>query len=435
MAGTLSLEPISTKQAWIAELASRQPRMQLTTLAHHMDEAWLRAAWKRTRKDGAAGVDGMTSGQFAEGLDERLRGLVDSAKSGRWRAPPVRRTYIPKGKSVRPLGIPTLEDKVLQRAFLMLLEPVYEQDFLDCSYGFRPGRNAHQALERLREGLWKMGGGWVLDVDLRSFFDTVDHGILQGLVKERVRDGVVCRMIGKWLNAGVMENGAVVHQNRGTPQGGVLSPLLSNIYLHHAVDVWFEEVVKPRLRGSAFMVRYADDFVMAFETEDDARRVQKVLMLRLGRFKLELNSEKTRLVRFERAGGSRKAETFDFLGFTLYWGKSRRGRATIRWKTSRKSLNKTLTRFNQWCRRNRHRSIPWQHHAITRSLRGHDAYFGLTMNGRALQQLRRRVVRIWHRWLSRRSQRARLTWERFRSILRRFPLPEARVVHSVYRRA
>ncbi len=274
MAGTLSLEPISTKQAWIAELASRQPRMQLTTLAHHMDEAWLRAAWKRTRKDGAAGVDGMTSGQFAEGLDERLRGLVDSAKSGRWRAPPVRRTYIPKGKSVRPLGIPTLEDKVLQRAFLMLLEPVYEQDFLDCSYGFRPGRNAHQALERLREGLWKMGGGWVLDVDLRSFFDTVDHGILQGLVKERVRDGVVCRMIGKWLNAGVMENGAVVHQNRGTPQGGVLSPLLSNIYLHHAVDVWFEEVVKPRLRGSAFMVRYADDFVMAFETEDDARRVQ-----------------------------------------------------------------------------------------------------------------------------------------------------------------
>jgi RNA-directed DNA polymerase len=433
MAGTQRPEPISTRQARIAELASRQPRLQLTTLSHHIDQTWLMEAWRKIRKDGAVGIDGVHASEYETQLDERVAELEDSVKAGRWRAPPARRAYIPKGNGRRPLGIPTIEDKLLQRAFTMLLEPVFEQDFLDCSYGFRPRRSAHQALERVRDGLRAMGGGWVLDVDLRSFFDTVDHAILRELVEERVRDGVVLRTIGKWLNAGVLEEGTVLRDSRGTPQGGVISPLLANLYLHHAVDRWFAEMVMPRLHGRAFMVRYADDIVMAFEREDDARRVMAVLPHRLERFKLELNTEKTRLVNFvSPTRGGNDADSFNFLGFTLFWGTSRKGGSTIRWKTSKKSLNKTLRAFNEWCRRNYHQPIAMQHAALCRSLRGHDAYFGLTMNGRALQQLRTRVTRIWHKWMGRRSQRSRLTWDRFTRLLERFPLSRARVVHSVF---
>ena len=429
MAGTSRSEPISTRRQRIAELASREPRIQLTTLAHHIDRAWLHEAWRLTRKDGATGIDGVTAAEFGEDLDERLGELEDRVKAGQWRAPPVRRAYIPKadGKE-RPLGIPTIEDKVLQRAFVMLLEPVFEEDFLDCSYGFRPGRSAHQALETLWQGLMAMGGGWVLDVDLRSFFDTVDHAILRELVGERVRDGVVRRMIGKWLNAGVLEDGTVHRSTRGTPQGGVISPLLANVYLHHAVDAWFEEVVKPRLRGRAFMVRYADDFVMAFEQQEDAQRVLAVLPHRLERFKLELNTEKTRLVYFGRpSSGGPNPETFDFLGFTLYWGKSRKGWPTVRWKTSKKSFNRTLQAIHAWCRHHRHAPIPEQHAALCRKLRGHYQYFGLTMNSRALQRILNQVQRIWRFWLNRRSQRRSMQWAKFGQMLKRYPLPPPRL--------
>lgn len=438
MAGTLRPEPISTRRQRIAELTRRQPATALTTLAHHIDRTWMHEALRLTRKDGATGIDRQTMDEFMAGdLEETLGELEDLGKSGRYRAPPVRRVHIPKdGGKTRPLGIPTVADKVQQRAYAMLLEAVYEEVFLDCSYGFRPGRRAHQALEAVREGLREMGGGWVIDVDLASFFDTVDHATLRELVSKRVRDGVVLRMIGKWLNAGVMEDGAVRRSDRGTPQGGVISPLLANVYLHYAVDEWFQDEVKPRMSGRAFLVRYADDIVMVFEHESDARRVLAVLPRRLARFELALNPEKTRLVYFGRPRrGHPRPHTFDFLGFTLYWGLSRKGWKTIRWKTSRKRLNRTLVRFNQWLRRHRHEPVSEQQQTLSRMLRGHYNYFGLIMNSRALQQVYRRVVRLWRLWLDRRSQRGRMPWKRFVELLARHPLPRAKVVHSALRTA
>lgn len=438
MAGTLRPEPISTRRQRIAELAQRTPKVAFTTLAHHIDRTWMHEALRLTRKDGATGVDGQTMYELMAGnLDEKLGELEDIAKSGLYRAPPVRRTFIPKdGGKMRALGIPTVADKVLQRAFAMLLESVYEHDFVDCSYGFRPGRSAHDALNRLRDGLWEMGGGWVLDVDIKSFFDMVDHKILQDLVSKRIRDGVVGRMIGKWLNAGVMHEGSVTRSDRGTPQGGVISPILANVYLHYAVDVWFENEVKPRMNGAAFMVRYADDIVMVFEAEHDARRVFDVLPRRLARFKLEVSPEKTRLVYFGRPRRNRPPpDTFDFLGFTLHWGKSRNGADVIRWKTARKRLNRTLKAINEWLREHLHTPVPRQQRALNQRLRGHYQYFGLTMNMRSLQTIYIRVVQLWRYWLDRRSQRGRMIWSRFVDLLERHPLARPRVVHSVFRTA
>src|SRR6202030_3743146 len=237
----------------IAELAHSAPELAVTTLAHHLDLAWMREAYRRTRKDGATGVDGQSAQQYAERLEENLRSLLERAKAGTYRAPPVRRVHIPKGSGAetRPIGIPTFEDKVLQRAVAMVLEAVYEQDFLDCSYGFRPGRSAHQALDALWKEAMDMGGGWVLEVDIRKYFDSLDHGHLREILRRRVHDGVLLRLIGKWLNAGVLEDGSVSYPDAGTPQGGVISPLLANIFLHEVLDVWFDREVKPRLRGKA----------------------------------------------------------------------------------------------------------------------------------------------------------------------------------------
>jgi len=322
MVRTPSRELISTRQEKLATLAQLEPKLALTTMAHHIDEVWLREAYRRTRKDGAAGVDGVTAAQYETDLEANLASLLARFKTGRYRAPAVRRVHIPKPgspKKTRPIGIPTLEDKVLQRAVLMVLEPLYEQDFLDCSYGFRPGRSAHQALDALWQGLMGIGGGWLIDLDIRHFFDDVDWGHLGSFLDQRVRDGVIRRAIGKWLNAGVMEAGEVRHPDRGTPQGGVVSPLLSNLYLHEVLDVWFEREVKPRLRGRAFAVRFADDAVLAFEREEDAKRVLAVLSKRFEKYGLRLHPEKTRLVGFRspsRAGrgGSQRERSFEFLG-------------------------------------------------------------------------------------------------------------------------
>ena len=313
MMRTLGREIISTRQEKLAKLAQIEPKLVLTTLAHHIDEVWLREAYRRTRKDGAVGVDGVTAAQYEADLEANLASLLERFKSGRYRAPAVRRVHIPKpgkAKKTRPIGIPTLEDKVLQRAVLMVLEPVYEQDFLDCSYGFRRGRSAHQALDALWRGLMTMGGGWIIDLDIQSFFDDVDWDHLRSFLDRRVRDGVIRRAIGKWLNAGVMESGEVSHPDRGTPQGGVISPVLSNLYLHEVLDVWFEHEVKPRLRGRAFEIRFADDAALVFEREEDARRVLAVLSKRFAKYGLRLHPEKTRLVDFRsppRAGRRRLA--------------------------------------------------------------------------------------------------------------------------------
>jgi len=444
MTGTQSLTTVSTKLERIAELAKRKPGVSLQTLAHHIDLDWMREAHRRVRKDGAVGVDGQTAEEYAKNLEGNLQSLLDRAKSGDdYRAPPVRRVHIPKGdgSKTRPIGIPTFEDKVLQKAVAMVLEAVYEQDFRPCSYGFRPGRGAHDALSALWTQIMTLGGGWVLEADIESFFDSVDHAKLREVLSQRVSDGVLIRLIGKWLNAGVMEGGEVRHPDTGTPQGGVISPLLANVYLHEVLDVWWERDVQPRLSGRTSLVRYADDFVMVFEREDDARRVEAVLSKRFEKYGLKLHPEKTRLVRFERPnsqppgsdGGARSS--FDLLGFTHYWGKSRKGSWVVKRKTMSARLSRTLKRIAMWCSVHRHLSIKEQHTALSRKLCGHDAYYGLTGNGRALSQLRWHVKRIWQKWLNRRSWRTALTWERMSRLLEAFPLPPARVVHSVYRSA
>jgi len=302
MAGTSSSTTVSTKLGQIAKLAREMPQAALTTLAHHIDIDWLREAYRRTRKDGATGIDRQTADEYARNLDDNLRSLLERAKSGSYVAPPVRRVHIPKGdgSQTRPIGIPTFEDKVLQRAVALVLEAVYEQSFLDCSYGFRPGRSAHQALRVVQHQAVVMAGKWVLEVDIRNFFGTLDHCHLQGIVRKRVRDGVLLRLIGKWLNAGVMEDGALEYPEAGTPQGGVISPLLANIYLHEVLDEWFARQVVPRLAGRATLVRFADDLVIIFEHERDARRVFDVLAKRLAKYGLTLHPEKTRLVDFRR---------------------------------------------------------------------------------------------------------------------------------------
>jgi RNA-directed DNA polymerase len=437
MSGTPSPNSISTKLERIAKQASWASKPALTSLSHHIDIEWLREAYRRTRKDGAVGVDGQTAAAYEANLEANLQTLLDRTKSGRYVAPPVRRVHIPKddGKT-RPLGIPTFEDKVLQRAVVMALEPIYEQDFLDCSYGFRRGRSAHQALEAFWDQAMTMRGGWVLEVDIRSYFDTLGHAHLREFVQHRVRDGVLLRLIGKWLNAGVMEDGEIQRVEQGTPQGGVVSPLLANVYLHYVLDEWFEAEVKPRLRGRAFLVRYADDFVIGFSVEEDAVMVQTWLAERFAKYGLNLHPEKTRMVCFQRPGGDGpKPGTFDLLGFTHYWGRTRSGGWAIKRKTSSKRLRRAFTRIADWCRFHRHDPIPQQHRTLTKKLRGHYAYYGITGNAKALGVIWHAVKRAWQKWLSRRSQRSAITWDRFNRLLAVFPLPPPVVVHSVNRAA
>jgi group II intron reverse transcriptase/maturase len=438
MAQTPRCETISTRQQKLAKLASEDPQRVLTTLAHHIDLVWLEEAYRRTRKDGAVGVDGVTAAQYEERLQANLSDLLERFKSGRYRAPPVRRVHIPKEgtKKTRPIGIPTLEDKVLQRAVLMVLEPVYEQDFHDCSYGFRPGRSAHQALQALWSGLMASGGGWVIDLDIQAFFDNLDRTHLAAFLDQRVRDGVIRRTLGKWMKAGVMEAGVLSYPERGSPQGGVISPLLSNLYLHEVLDRWFAHEVRPRRRGGAFLVRFADDALLAFEREEDARRVLHVLPKRFTRFALTLHPEKTRLVDFRRpagsgASGSQGRESFDLLGFSHYWGRSRRGRWVVKRKTAKARFGRAVRRVSQWCRAHRHLPVAAQRVALSRQLRGHAAYYGITGNSAALSRFRYEVQRCWRKWLSRRSRASRLSWEAFNRLLVHYPLPTLRVGHAV----
>jgi len=432
MTGTSRPEGLSTKQLRIAKLARQMPGKSLCSLAHHMDLAWLYEAHRRTRKGGSAGVDGLSSAEYGEKLEDNLRSLLNRAKSGTYRAPPVRRVHIPKGdgSKTRPIGVPTFEDKVLQRAVVMLLEPIYERDFYDFSYGFRPRRSAHDAVEALDKGLRRMGGGWVLDVDVQSFFDSLDRKKLRDLLRQRVTDGVVVRLIGKWLRAGVLEGKVLTYSDLGTPQGGVISPLLANIYLHEVLDKWWAREALPRLRGDAFLVRYADDFVVVFSNQEDALRVQQTLPKRFARFGLTLHPDKTRLIRFERPsprGDGPKPGSFNFLGFTNYWGRSRKKRWVIKRKTARDRLNRAIRNLSQWMRRARHIPVKEQAALLGQKLQGHFNYYGIQGNSTALSRLRFAVICRWRYWLSRRSQTARLSWDRFNRLLKRHPLPPARL--------
>jgi group II intron reverse transcriptase/maturase len=435
MEETSSSQTVCTKLERIAKLAKQVPA-PLTTLAHHIDIEWLREAHRRTRKDGARGVDGQSAEQYESNLEGNLASLLVRVKAGTYRAPPVRRVYIPKGDGQqRPLGIPTYEDKVLQRAVAMVLEAVYEQEFLDCSYGFRPGRSAHQALGALRDTVMEMKGAWVLEVDVRKYFDTIDHGHLRAVLGRRIGDGAILRLIGKWLNAGVMEDGEHRRTDSGTPQGGVISPMLANIFLHDVLDTWFERDVKPRLRGRAKLVRFADDFVIAFEQEGDAQRVKEVLPKRFGKFGLTLHPEKTRQVRFhppsDDDGDGGGPGTFDLLGFTLYWAKSHRGYWVVQLKTAKSRFSRTLERLSDWCRRNRHLPVAVQWKQLTAKLRGHFAYFGVIGNAGRLLAVSHAAYRIWRMWLNHRSQRARVTWAAMRRLSKQYPLPPLPVLRSL----
>src|ERR1022692_719573 len=439
--------PVSTKQQRLAELAKQSPQMGFTSLAYLMDSDWLHEAFRRTRQDGAAGVDGQTGVDYEKDLGANLQSLLDRAKSGTYRAPPVRRVHIPKGGSTtetRPIGIPTLEDKVLQRAVAMLLEPIYEQDFYDCSFGFRPGRSAHQALEALWKQTMDSHGGWILEVDIRKFFDTLDHAYLREFLQQRVRDGVLTRLIGKWLQAGVQEDGTVTYPAAGSPQGGVISPMLSNIFLHYVLDDWFERVVTPRLRGRAYLIRYADDFVIGFTDAEDARRVLEVLPQRLSKYGLTIHPDKTKLVPFSppspRAtengqGAGPPPGTFTLLGFTHYWGGSLKGTWVVKRKTASSRLSRALRSIAHWCRLNRHQPLGAQQQTLGQKLRGHFAYYGITGNSHALSMFRTAVVRCWRYWLNRRNRERSLDWACFNRLLERYPLPPTKVVHSVYARA
>lgn len=439
--GTQSLIDVSTKLRRIAKLAKENPQMVFTALAHHIDMDFLREAYRRTRKDGAPGVDRVTAKEYAKDLDENLEALLEAFKSGRYRAPPVRRVHIPKGDGrTRPLGIPAFEDKVLQRAVVMVLEAVYEQDFKDCSYGFRPKRSAHAALAAMREPLMEMGGAWVIDADIKGYFDNIEHGKLRAILDQRVRDGVIRRAIDKWLKAGVMEEGSVSYSDLGTPQGGVISPLLANIYLHEVLDTWFERDVRPRLKGAAFLVRYADDFLLACALKSDAERVFEVLPKRFAKYGLTIHPEKSKLVCFTRprpreSGKGRDEEgnppgTFDLLGFTHYWARSQRGYWVIKRKTMAKRFKRGLVALNDWCRANLHAPLREQWTVLSQKLRGHYAYYGITGNSPAVSRFLWFATRIWKRGLDRRSQRGYLPWEAFRRLLRRYPLPAACCPHS-----
>ena len=441
MPGTPRPDPVSTKRRRIAELARNAPDMAFTNLAHHIDIDWLLEAYRQTRKDGAVGVDGQTAADYEANLKGNLQDLLNRAKSGTYAAPPVRRAYIPKAGSpgeTRPLGIPTFEDKLLQRAVLMALEPVYEADFQDASHGFRPNRGAHTAIGSLWQQAMKLGGGWIVGVDLRKFFDTIDHGHLREFLKRRVRDGVILRLIGKWLNAGVLEDGAVTVPDDGTPQGGVISPLLANIFLHYVLDEWFEQEVRPRLKGPAFLIRYADDFVIGVSREDDARRIMDVLPKRMSKYGLTVHPEKTRLVRFSRPEASdsepaardhSEPRTFDFLGFTHYWSRSRQGVWVVKRKTAKGRFRRALQAVWEWCGKHLHDSVPDQYRQLRPKLRGHYAYYGITGNSHRLSAFLLGVRRIWKHWLGRRNNTGAISWATYQRLERGYPLPKPRIVH------
>lgn len=445
MTETSSSQDVSTKLVRIAKLAKELRGTSLMTLAHHIDVDWLREAYRRTRKDGARGVDGQSAEAYAEQLEANLRSLLDRAKSGRYRAPPVRRVHIPKGDGAetRPIGIPTFEDKVLQRAVAMVIGEVYEQEFHDFSYGFRPGRSPHQALRAVQNAAWRLNGGWIVEVDIRKFFDTVDHVHLREILRRRIGDGVLLRLIGKWLNAGVIEGLELSYSDEGTPQGGVISPLLANIYLHDVLDEWFVRDILPALEGHAEMVRFADDLVVLFTGKRDAERFLAVLPKRFGKYGLTLHPDKTRMVAFVKPDRIDNDDdgtgTFNFLGFTHYWGLAQKpapkGKPPMRrWiakqKTAKDRLSRTLRRLGEWCRWHRHDSLETQHRMLTKKIQGHYGYYGLTGNFPALAQVFYAAKRIWRKALARRSQQ-RLPWSKMQRIWERFPLPAPRIVHRL----
>lgn len=440
MAGASTSGNMSTKLAKVKERARREPQGRFHALAYLINEAALERAYGRIRANAAVGVDGVSKEDYGQNLRQNLKGLHERLVNGRWRHQAIRRVHLPKedGKT-RPIGISTVEDKIVQQALREVLEAVYEADFLPCSYGFRPGRSAHDAIRELTGALYREEVTVVLECDLRAYFDSLDRTKLKEMLRERIADGSLIRLIGKCLRAGVLDGVEYMEPEEGTAQGSSLSPLLGNIYLHYVMDRWFETEVRPRLRGKAILCRYADDLVIGFERADDAERVFKVLPKRMAKYGLELHSEKTRLLPFERPyRGQRRSKgpaTFDFLGFTWYWERSRQGLWQARVKTRSARRQRAVTRIGAWCKRQRHLPIKEQHEGLVRRVRGHLNYFGVNGNRRSLQGFLYAVRRVWHKWLCRRSQRAPMPWERFEALLARYPLPRPRICVEIWGRA
>lgn len=420
----------------IGRAAKKDKKVRFTTLMHHVYNVdQLREAYFSLKRDAAAGVDGETWRSYGEQLEEHLSDLSARLKRGAYRARPVRRTYIPKASGgQRPLGVTALEDKLVQRAVVRVLNEIYERDFLGFSYGFRPKRNPHNALDALCVGIERRRVNWVLDADIRRYFDSIDHGWLRKFVEHRIADQRIVRLIMKWLKAGVLEEGQWTRSDEGTPQGGVISPLLANIFLHYVFDLW-ADAWRRHARGDVIIVRYADDFVVGFEHEAEAQRFWNDLKERFLKFGLELHPEKTRLIEFgrytavrrERAGLGKPA-TFDFLGFTHISGKTRDGRPTVLRQTSRKRLKAKLREVKTELMRRRHDPVPRQGMYLRDVLRGHYNYYGVPMNDRALKALRHHLARPWKRALSRRSQKGRVSWERVGRLVARY-LPHPRICH------
>jgi RNA-directed DNA polymerase len=437
MSQALTWVGMSPELLRVAERAHREPDGRFNSLAHLIDEPALANAYYRQRADAAVGVDGVTKEHYGQDLARNIQDLHQRLRTKRYRHQPIRRVHIPKdnGKT-RPLGISAFEDKIVQDALREVLQAVYEQDFLDCSYGFRPGRSAHDAVRALHRAVDGGEVNWVLEADIVSFFDSVDRKALREMLQERVVDGSMDRLIAKCLHVGVLDGEEFSTPDTGTAQGSILSPLLGNIYLHYVLDAWWSRAVQPRLRGRACLVRYADDFVIGFEYREDAERVMAVLPQRLQRYGLTLHPDKTRLLDFrpppEAQRGGKGAATFDFLGFTLYWRRTRRGRWRLGCKTRRARLGRAIRTVYAWCRSHRHEDVRVQHAALCSRLRGHYNYFGVNGNLRSLACLEYHARHAWYYWLRRRSQRTRLNWARFTALLQSFPLPRPRIAVPIW---
>jgi RNA-directed DNA polymerase len=419
----------------IAERAKANPKLRFTALAHHLTEDFLRETWHGLNKRGASGVDGVSMQAYGDNLDGNLRNLVEALKAHRYRAPLVRRVYIPKAGNpakLRPLGIPTAEDRLVQAAVARILGAIYETDFLDCSYGFRPKRSAHQALAALRTTVVKGAAHWVVEADIHGYFNHIQHDWLMRMLELRIGDPTILRLVRKWLKAGILDQGQVSTPQEGTPQGGPLSPVLANIYLHYVLDLWFERLVRPRCRGNAQLIRFADDYIVLFAQQQDAERFATVLPKRLNKFGLTLAEEKTALIPFGKrhwTPGQSYPHHFDFLGFRHHLGKSRYGRMAVVRVPSPKSVRKFTTDVKGWLRGHMHDRPMEQQRVLAQKVRGFYQYFALWHTTRKLRAVRREILRLWARALGRRSQRGKRAQAEWTNRPW-YTLPEPTVLHT-----
>jgi RNA-directed DNA polymerase len=433
-----TFENMSPGLSRVMDRARRNPHERQLSLAYLIDVEALKRAYGRIRKNAAVGVDGITKEQYGQDLQRNLENLHQRLKKMKYRHQPIARVHIPKDKGQkRPIGISCLEDKIVQGALTEILGAVYEQDFLDSSFGFRPGRCTHDALKALYQAVRRGGANVIFEADVKSFFDMVHRRTMVEMLEQRIADKSFMRLVGKCLHVGVLEGDVFTRPEQGTVQGSIISPMLGNIYLHNVLDKWFEEQVKPRLKGKASLIRYCDDFIIGFERMDDANRVQMVLDKRFEKYHLSLHPDKTRLIDFRRPPldqkGGKGPGSFDFLGFTVYWRRNRKGPGWhVASKTRKARLTRAITNAYDFCRSQRHKPIAVQHRALVSRIRGHLVYFGVNDNDKSTGALVYWATRAWHKWLNRRSQRARLNWKRFQDLLKDYPLPQPRVYVNLW---